>query len=226
MRPILNIETSTEICSVAISSNNKLLAEQIENSGQNHAKLLTILIQNALTKSGILMQDLVAVAISKGPGSYTGLRIGTSVAKGICYALGIPLIAVNTLQAISNTSLIETPLSCSMIDARRMEVYCQFFNNTLKEKSEAEAKILESNTFSNLLDENKITFIGNGSQKFQDICKHKNAYFIENITTPLASQMIPLSTLLFQKEIFEDVAYFTPFYLKKFQVTQSKKKIL
>lgn len=224
---ILNIETSTEICSVALSKNGKLVTEKIDNNGQNHAKLLTVLIRELLHESNTNITDLSAVAISRGPGSYTGLRIGTSVAKGICYGASIPLISINTLQIMASDTSITTPLSCPMIDARRMEVYCQLFDANIIEKSEVEAKILDNESFSELLEKHPITFLGNGSHKFAEICHHPNAVFAgKELITPLASQMISLSTNALQQEKFDDTAYFTPFYLKKFQVTQSKKKML
>lgn len=227
MSLILNIETSTEVCSVAIGQGKNILTEKVEYEGQNHAKLLTLLIKDVLKEIGIKIHNLNAVAVSKGPGSYTGLRIGTSVAKGICYASKIPLIGINTLQTIANLTQINTPLTCAMIDARRMEVYCQFFDNQLTNKTEVEAKILDDNSFQNILNEYAVTFLGNGAPKFEEICNHPNAHFVErSIVTPLASQMVRLSNLALSNKSFEDTAYFTPFYLKKYQVTRSTRGIL
>ncbi|PVX52601.1 tRNA threonylcarbamoyladenosine biosynthesis protein TsaB [Balneicella halophila] len=226
MALILNIETSTAICSVALGNEGELVAEKIDTEGQNHAKLITVLIKELLKDSKYSMSDIDAVAISQGPGSYTGLRIGTSVAKGICYALQIPLLTINTLQALANnTSLSATGLRCPMIDARRMEVYCQLFNADLKPLSEIEAKILDEKSFSSLLEKQEIAFFGNGAEKFSEICHSPKAKFFNNIY-PKASQMILLAQKAYLDKDFTDVAYFTPFYLKKFQVTTSKKKLL
>lgn len=222
---ILNIETATNICSVALGQDGKTLFEHTDTGGQNHAKLLTILIQDLFKKSHSLLSNLDAVAISKGPGSYTGLRIGTSVAKGICYALGIPLIAINTLQAMANhAALSPNTLRCPMIDARRMEVYCQLFDKELNVLSQTEAKILDEKSFQEQLTEQAIAFFGDGATKFQEVCNAPNAFFHKNIL-PNASQMVALAEKSYQEQKFVDVAYFTPFYLKKFQVTTSKKRV-
>lgn len=225
MALILNIETSTPICSVALGKDGVCIAEKQDNSGQNHAKLLTVLIEQVLIEAKLTMADLDAIAISKGPGSYTGLRIGTSVAKGIAYAREIPLIAINTLQALANNaSLPPNTLRCPMIDARRMEVYCQIFDSKLQPLDEVEAKILDENSFETLLFEKTIAFFGDGAEKFSKICKSGNAYFYGSII-PLAAQMISLSQEAYDTKDFANIAYFTPFYLKKFQVTVSKKKV-
>lgn len=225
MALVLCIETATAVCSVALGKDGVLIAERKNTVGQNHAKLLSVLIQELFEESNLNFKDLDAVAISQGPGSYTGLRIGTSVAKGICYALEIPLIAINTLQALANQTFIpSSSLRCPMIDARRMEVYCQLFDASLNPLSEVSAKILDEDSFSELFEKQSITFFGDGSSKFGEICKHANASFIEAIV-PLASQMISLAERAYKDCDFADVAYFTPFYLKNFQVTTSKKRV-
>lgn len=223
MSYILHIETSTTVCSVALSYENELMAEAIDTEGQNHIKLLTLLIEKILAEARFDIGLLNAVAISQGPGSYTGLRIGTSVAKGICYAQEIPLIAVNTLQVLANQPHLATPLCCPMIDARRMEVYCQLFDDKIEAISDVEAKILDEYSFKERLEKEKITFLGDGAEKFQAICKYPNAVFQKGIY-PEAKQMISLAKKAFDTKKYVDVAYFTPFYLKKFQVTQSKKQ--
>ncbi len=225
MALLLNIETATDVCSVALGKDGKLLSEKINTSKQNHAKLLTILIEEIFNESKTKLSEIDGVAISQGPGSYTGLRIGTSVAKGICYALNIPLLTINTLAILTNQpNLPNADLYCPMIDARRMEVYCQLFDKQLNPKSEIEAKILDQSSFSSLLLENKILFLGNGSNKFEAICTNPNAHFIDN-KVPLATNMISLAENAFSNQLFADVAYFTPFYLKKYQVTTSKKRL-
>lgn len=225
MALILCIETATAVCSVALGKDGTRLAEKKDTEGQNHAKLLTVLIQELFREQQHAPSDLDAVAISQGPGSYTGLRIGTSVAKGICYALDIPLIAINTLQAMANNdSLPPATVRCPMIDARRMEVYCQLFDTNLHPLSQVAAKILNDTSFQEMLSQKAVTFFGDGSHKFSKICTSPQAQFIDSIT-PSSSQMISLAEAAYQKKKFADVAYFTPFYLKKFQVTTSKKQV-
>lgn len=222
MSYILHIETSTKVCSVALSCDEKLIAESIDIEGQNHIKLLTVLIDKILSEARFDIKLLDAVAISQGPGSYTGLRIGTSVAKGICYAQEIPLIAINTLQILANQPRIKTSVICPMIDARRMEVYCQLFDSELVSLSDVEAKILDEYSFQEILEKQKMTFVGDGAEKFKTICTSPNAVFLKGIY-PQAKDMISLAKKAFDARNYVDVAYFTPFYLKKFQVTQSKK---
>ncbi len=225
MSTILSIETATPICSVALSKSGKTIAAKKDSEGQNHAQLLTVLIKKLFTKTALSFSDLDAVAISQGPGSYTGLRIGTSVAKGICYAQDIPLIAINTLQAMANDSnLSPTTLRCPMIDARRMEVYCQLFEGNLKPLTEVEAKILEANSLEEILTDQQVAFFGDGAAKFSEICSSPNAIFPNKIL-PDAGKMSTLAEKAYQNKDFVDVAYFTPFYLKKYQVTISKKRV-
>ncbi len=225
MAVLLCIETATNVCSVALGKDGKIIAEKTAPTGQNHAKMLTVLIDELFAESEYKMKDLSGVAISQGPGSYTGLRIGTSVAKGICYALNIPLIAVNTLQSLANFAAPNsTALRCAMIDARRMEVYTQLFDHNLTPLTEIEAKILDETSFQEELAKKEIRFAGDGVAKFADICQSPNSTFkTDEICS--ATKMLPLAEKAFLKEDFVDVAYFTPFYLKKYQVTTSKKRL-
>ncbi len=203
MALLLNIETATDICSVALGKDGKLLHEKIDTQKQNHAKLLTVLIEKMLQESNTKLSEIEGVAVSQGPGSYTGLRIGTSVAKGICYALDVPLLAINTLAILANQPKLPTAKHyCPMIDARRMEVYCQLFDKQLYSVSEIEAKILDENSFHSNLSEGTVVFLGNGSTKFKAICAHQNALFIDN-ATPLATNMV---SFLFYPFLLEKIS--------------------
>jgi len=228
MTLILCIETATEICSVAIAKDGITIALAEDTEGNNHASQLHILVQKALDIAQITLQDLNAVAVSKGPGSYTGLRVGVSSVKGYCYALQIPLIAINTLQSLANGYLSKNPtfsgLICPMIDARRMEVYCALFNNKLDEVLPTQAKIIDDNSFREELLENEIIFIGNGAVKCQGKFEFKKSKF-ENGYVCNASFLSSLAQAAFDKKQFEDVAYFEPFYLKDFVGTVAKKLV-
>ena len=234
MNPILCIESGTNTCSVALGYNQELLGvKESHEANNNHAKNLTLFVQELFTKNGIKASDLGAVAVSKGPGSYTGLRIGVSAAKGICYGAGIPLIAIGSLDSmvqgamewLSKNPEITPDVICPMIDARRMEVYTQLFDTNGKPNSEVEAKILDENAFSNMLESKKMLFLGNGSHKAKTILVNPNALFIENFL-PSARYMLPLANEMFIKKQFEDVAYFEPLYLKDFIATVAKNKVL
>ncbi len=236
MSLILSIETSEKICSIALSDNYELLGTLEINGEKSHASMLTILIKKLLNEKDIDINKLDAVAISKGPGSYTGLRIGTSVAKGICYALDIPLISISTLQLLCWGLLYkgilrkvkindQNILLCPMIDARRMEVYMAFFNKTCERINEIKAEIIQESTFYDELISNKIIFFGSGAEKCKNIVQNQNAYFFDNIA-PDASYMISLAYDSFIQRKFENCAYFEPFYLKDFVATFSKKKIV
>jgi tRNA threonylcarbamoyladenosine biosynthesis protein TsaB len=217
MALILNIETATTVCSVSISKDGQLIAFKEQNGDYSHAENLTLFIEEVIKQSGITLKQLDAVAVSKGPGSYTGLRIGVSTAKGLCYALEKPLIAINTLEHLSlSLSLKEGELACAMIDARRMEVYCAIYDQQGKELMPTSAEIIDEHSFAGFLKEHKIIFVGDGAAKCKDVLsKNKNAVFVENIF-PSAKNMIPLSEKAFQKKQFENLAYFEPFYLKDF----------
>lgn len=219
---ILNIETSTTVCSVAISKSKEILSYKEINAGFTHAENLTVFIQSILNESGISLSNIDAIAVSAGPGSYTGLRIGVATAKGICYALNKPLIAVNTLEAliysekISKQKESSTALLCPMLDARRMEVYCALYNYDKKEIFTNTSKVIDENSFKDEIAKNKIIFFGDGAEKCKSILSHPtNTIFIDNVY-PSARYMSLLSTDAFKKKLFVNPAYFEPFYLKEF----------
>jgi tRNA threonylcarbamoyladenosine biosynthesis protein TsaB len=227
---ILNIETATEICSVSLAENGKLIALKEDIEGQQHAKLLTVLIAEMFREKNISIKELNAVAVSKGPGSYTGLRIGVSAAKGIAYAADIPLLAINTLQAmalgVSKSQNFEAETwFCPMIDARRMEVYTAFFDLQNNLRRDIAAEIIDENSFSEFLKDRKIVFHGNGATKCNKIIQSPNAVFLETLGCS-ASYMVELSYHAFRNKQFADIAYFEPFYLKDFIATVPKNTIL
>jgi tRNA threonylcarbamoyladenosine biosynthesis protein TsaB len=228
---ILSIETGTATCSVALSVNHELVAlKELHEQESNHARNLSVFVQEVLLEGKIKATDLSAVAIGKGPGSYTGLRIGVSTAKGICYAAGIPLIAINSLKAmaqgaIESIDFPEKALICSTIDARRMEVYAAVYTKQLDEVMVTQAMVLNSGSFDNLLSSNNIFFIGNGTQKVKALITSPNAHYLENIK-PSARFMIPLAYEMFNQKQFENVAYFEPFYLKDFVAIKPTNKVL
>lgn len=230
MSIILNIETATNICSVAISSNNTIIFEKENTTGPFHASLLGVFVSEALayTRSNEISID--AVAVSCGPGSYTGLRIGVAEAKGLCYGLDIPMIAINTPEVmvnsvINNNSIDDETLLCPMIDARRMEVYAAIYNNKIEEVRDIRADIVDEQTYMEYLNKHKVIFFGNGSDKCQPIITHTNAHFLPDIY-PSAKYMASLSAKAFANSSFVDIAYFEPFYLKDFIATTPKKNIL
>lgn len=228
MTHILCIETATEICSVAIAKNGETISLAEDTQGNNHASQLHILVAKALEQSNLQFSDLQAVAVSKGPGSYTGLRVGVSAAKGYCYALQIPLIAINTLQSLANGFWQKNPnysgLVCPMIDARRMEVYCALFNQTLNEVLPTQAKIIDEESFIEQLSQNQITFIGNGAAKCQNTITSVQAKFDISVKCN-ASYLSHFAQEAFNQNTFEDVAYFEPYYLKDFIGTVAKKLV-
>lgn len=226
---ILHIETSTNVCSVAISDDSNLIFSVSNSEGMNHAAMLSIFIENALNQLKNLNKKLDAVAVSSGPGSYTGLRIGVSTAKGLCYGLDIPLIAISTLEIITIAAIAkiedtEDFLICPMIDARRMEVYAAFYNSKIEMIREIAADIIDENSYSDILEKQKVYFLGNGAEKCKDILQHPNVNFIENIN-PLAANMISIAEKAYIDRNFVDVAYFEPFYLKEFHTTVPKKNL-
>ena len=225
---ILHVETSTNVCSIALSQNGDSIFEISNNEGLNHAAMLSPFIQEAIEflKKNELKLD--AVAVSGGPGSYTGLRIGVSTAKGLCFGYDIPLITVSTLEilcieALKRVEIEKEALLCPMIDARRMEVYTALYTPSLELKDEITAKIMDENSFSKELENQPVYFFGNGSEKCKNILSHPNVRFIEKVET-LAKNMIPLAEKKFSKQEFSDVAYYEPFYLKEFQTTVPKNK--
>lgn len=224
MALILSIETSTTVCSVALTQNDSVVAEKKLLEDKSHASHLTILIQEILSQSGKQMADIKAVAIAEGPGSYTGLRIGVSTAKGLCYALGVPLIGVSTLKAMAlelNQSNENGALLCPMIDARRMEVYTALYNSFLEELLPPCPMILNESSFHETLTSSKVLFFGNGSEKFKEVVKSPNALFLKEIT-PSAWAVGLLAAKKFNNNQVEDLAYFEPSYLKEFQATKPK----
>lgn len=228
MALILNIETSTEVCSVTIANNGELLHKKETLEGLSHSELLTVFIEDLFVENNLKLSELDAVAVSKGPGSYTGLRIGVSVAKGLCYGLEIPLIAVNSLETMGTHAAInstENMLFCPMIDARRMEVYTALYNANGEEIKPVSAEIIEDDFLAEYLNNNKILFFGNGAEKCKTKITHRNAIFNGPQKTS-AQFMQKLTQEKYNKKEFEDVAYFEPFYLKNFVATIPKNKLL
>lgn len=231
MPTIINIETSTEVCSVALCKDDKVIALRENKEGLNHAKLLTIFVEEVMKETKLSFKEIDAVGISKGPGSYTGLRIGVSTAKGLCYGAKLPLIAIDTLNSLCveaikrSENIDENTWFCPMLDARRMEVFCAFYDKNNKQKKDISAVIIDLDSFKEILDERKVIFFGNGADKCKEIIIHENAIFIENIQCS-AKNMLALSNEAFENKIFEDLAYFEPFYLKDFVAIQSKKNLL
>lgn len=227
MALILNIDTSTSVCSVALARDGKLTALKENNEGLNHSVLLGTYVDEILQENGLNAQDLDAVAVSMGPGSYTGLRIGVSLAKGVCFGASKPLIAVHTLLALARSvsaRLKENALYCPMIDARRMEVYTAFFDRDNNTVVDTKAEIIDGNSFASLLAEQPVYFFGNGSDKIRNVLVSPQARFLTGVETS-ASNMTELAEEKFNAGEFEDVAYFEPFYLKDFIATTPKKKI-
>lgn len=228
MSCILNIETSTNVCSVAVSENGACIFNKEDREGPNHAVLLGVFVEEALSFIDSHAIPLDAVAVSCGPGSYTGLRIGLSMAKGICYGRDVKLIAIPTLELMCVPLLLnekvaeDNALLCPMLDARRMEVYAQITNTALQTVKETSADIVEANTYDEYLQNNVVYFFGNGADKCKEVITHPNARFIEDIV-PLAKNMFPLAEKRIAEERFEDVAYFVPFYLKDFVAKEAKK---
>jgi tRNA threonylcarbamoyladenosine biosynthesis protein TsaB len=230
MSCILNIETATEVCSVAVSKDKEIIFLREEEKGPSHAVLLGQFVNEAIEYLRSINIKPDAVAVSCGPGSYTGLRIGVSEAKGLCFGLDIPLISLNTLKIMAygvrkNSNPEDGVLLCPMIDARRMEVYDVLYNNKLQEIKSVSADIIEEGSFDKYLNENKILFFGNGADKCKAVLSHPNAVFLDNIH-PHASYMADLADEAYRNTSFVDVAYFEPFYLKEFVATTPKNKVL
>lgn len=219
MALILLLETATLSCSVALAEDGGTIAAKELDERNAHAGHITLFVREVLEQSGRTMSELDAVAVSMGPGSYTGLRIGTSTAKGLCYALEIPLIAVNTLQSMAGNMVFSGKypgyLYCPMIDARRMEVYTAVYNENLLEVLPVQARIIDNNSFRELLDNNRIIFFGDGALKCADVLKHPNAIIISDFINS-ARDLSKLAFRKYKSTDFEDVAYFEPFYLKDF----------
>jgi tRNA threonylcarbamoyladenosine biosynthesis protein TsaB len=232
MATILNIETATPLCSVALAIDGQLIAQRETREEKSHAARLTVFIEDILKEKGLQVKDLHAIAIGKGPGSYTGLRIGVSTAKGLCYGAGIPLVAVGTLRIMFNYAkeicrdksilLDENILFCPMIDARRMEVFSCLYKVSGEEKESISAKIIDADTYTSYLQTSKICFFGSGMDKCREVLSHPNACFLDEIY-PHAAALAALSEAKFLEKRFENLAYFEPFYLKEFVATVPKK---
>ncbi|MBO6030645.1 MAG: tRNA (adenosine(37)-N6)-threonylcarbamoyltransferase complex dimerization subunit type 1 TsaB [Prevotella sp.] len=229
MSTILHIETSTNVCSVAVSEDSQVIFQQDDHSGLGHAEKLGTMVDEALSFTDNHAIPFDAVAVSCGPGSYTGLRIGVSMAKGICYGRDLKLIAVPTLELLCVPVLLreipeEDALLCPMLDARRMEVYAGIYNRALKPVREIGADIVTEETYKEYLEAHPVYFFGNGAKKCMATINHPNAHLIEGIE-PLAKWMQPLAERRLLNEQFEDVAYFVPYYLKDFVAKLPKKLI-
>lgn len=227
MATILQIETATQVCSAAISQDGKTIALKELMATNIHAGSLTLFVKEAMDMAGLQFTDLDAIAVSKGPGSYTGLRIGVSTAKGLCFALDKPLIAIDTLRMMAEGFMVEEPgykgLICSMIDARRMEVFTAVYHNDLSENVPVSAKIIDELSFAEELARSTVTFIGDGAAKCSAVLQHENVRFSTHNYNS-AANMSRLANAAYLSSRFVDVAYFEPFYLKDFVLTTPKKK--
>ena len=234
MSKFLLIESGTIVCSVAFAIDGKVVGLRESNDEKAHASKLTVFIDQLAKETGVNISALDAIVVSKGPGSYTGLRIGVSVAKGICYAAEKPLISISSLDSmvcganVLYKSMIEKngiDYLCPMIDARRMEVYTALYDNTFIRIKDIEALVVDESTFKNNLSDKKILFFGNGAAKCCQTINHPNAFFVDDFS-PSAQFMIPLALDAFAHQTFEDVAYFEPYYLKDFVATVSRKNLI
>lgn len=224
MSLILHLETATKTCSVCISQNGNLLALKEETTAEfSHAENLNIFIKDILSKAGKKLHDLDAVAVSEGPGSYTGLRIGTSSAKGLAYALDIPVIAVNSLLSLAALNKTRHELICPMFDARRMEVFAAAYNRSLKEIKATEAVIIDEHSFADLLESNTVIFLGPGAMKCKQVIQHPNAFF-DTTTLVSSTGMVQVAHEKFNQKDFVNLAYFEPFYLKDFVAGEKQNK--
>ena len=227
MSCILSIDTSTNVCSVAVSQDGTCIFDKVDNRGPNHAEKLGTFVDEALAFVDSHELTLDAVAVSCGPGSYTGLRIGVSMAKGICYGRNIKLLAVPTLELLAvpillhHESIEEDALLVPMIDARRMEVYSAVYDRSLKAVRAIQADVVDGDTYKEFLDKGPVYFFGDGAEKCMEVINHPNAHLIKNIE-PVAKNMFPLAEKRMAEGKFEDVAYFVPFYLKDFVAKQAK----
>ncbi len=230
MSCILHIETSTNVCSVAVSQDGECIFDKEDFSGPNHAERLGEYVDEALSFADSHAIPVDAVAVSSGPGSYTGLRIGVSMAKGICYGRNIPLLSVPTLELLSVPVLLghdeieDDALICPMLDARRMEVYAAVYNKALQPVRLIQADVVDADTYKEWLDRYPVYFFGNGAAKCMETINHPNAHFIKDIV-PLAKWMFPLAEKKMAKGETEDVAYFVPFYLKDFVAKMPSKML-
>jgi tRNA threonylcarbamoyladenosine biosynthesis protein TsaB len=227
MAYILHLETSTKQCSVALAHKGELLASRILlNDSFSHSEKLHLFISEVLQEAKLKSADLDAVAVSKGPGSYTGLRIGVAAAKGLCFGLDIPLIALNALKILAQASTEQnTDYIIPMMDARRMEVYTAVFDSRRNWVEDTSALVLSRDSFKELLKDKTVLVLGDGAQKFKELNPEINAVFPSEIFYPKAVDMTPLAWEKFNSQAFESLAYFEPFYLKDFQTTPPKKNL-
>ena len=224
---ILHIEASTGVCSVALSQDGHVFFERVNREEMSHAKVLAPFVEEALQTADEQGAEIIAVALSCGPGSYTSLRIASSTAKGVCYGRNIPLIAIPTTAVMSVPVLFrddidENALLCPMIDARRNEVYATVYDRALQVIRPTHAEVVTEESYKELLDKQPVYFFGNGAEKCSKIINHPNAHFLTEHVNPLAKNMMPLAERAWFDEKFEDIAYFEPFYLKNFVATKPK----
>lgn len=223
MALLLNIETATKNCSIALAKDGKTIAiREIATQNFSHAEKLHVFVEELFLETQLKLQDLDAIAVSQGPGSYTGLRIGVSAAKGLCYALSVPLIAVDTLELLARKITITEGIIVPMIDARRMEVFCAFFDSNYNKIRETKAEIIDDNSYQDISE--TLHLVGDGAMKFKDVLTDAKFQYYPEIEFPSSAEMAQVSFQKFQNQQFEDVAYFEPFYLKDF-VMQTKKII-
>ncbi len=219
---ILNIETATKNCSVALAKAGKtILCKEMAEEGYSHAEKLHVFIAEILQELQLNFKDLAAIAVSQGPGSYTGLRIGVSAAKGLCFALGIPMIAVDTLKILASKAAITDGVIVPMIDARRMEVYSAVFNARFEKIREVKAEIITADSFAEINE--TVYFVGDSNEKVKPVLLNGNFVFLDQMVYPSAKEMSQWSFDQFVKNDFVDVAYFEPYYLKDFMITTAKK---
>ena len=237
MERFILIETSTALCSAALAENGKITSYRESSAPKAHASLTAVFIEEMLSERGVTLTDCDAVCVSMGPGSYTGLRVGVSTAKGLCFGSGKPLIAIGTLDTLVAQAAMEIQNQAEngighigdikyiipMIDARRMEVYAAAFTPDGRQITETAPAIIDENSFAKELEEGKVVFIGDGAGKCSEVIRHPNAHFIQ--CHPKASAMLTPVTSAYKEKRFEDAAYFEPFYLKEFVATVSKKKL-
>ena len=231
MERLILIETSTALCSAALAEDGVITSYRESSAPKAHASLTAVFIQEMLEEKGLTIADCDAVCVSKGPGSYTGLRVGVSTAKGLCFGSGKPLIAISTLDILVAQAQIPDNLKyiVPMVDARRMEVYAAVYEiagqagNDIRQITETAPAIIDENSYSDILEKGKVLFIGDGAGKCADVIKHPNATFVQ--CWPKASAMLEPAMKAYKEKRFEDVAYFEPFYLKEFVATVSKKKM-
>jgi tRNA threonylcarbamoyladenosine biosynthesis protein TsaB len=222
---ILSLDTSSTACSVALHVDGRLLAVSDIHKEHSHGGRLALLIKQVLENADVSFQQISCIGLSSGPGSYTGLRIGTSTAKGLCYALNVPLVAVDSLTVMAHHVVKEKRdeiFYCPMLDARRMEVYCAVYNSSLTVLEPIQAKVIDENSFADVLEKGRIVFFGNGAGKCREAIRHSNATFLENIN-PSAVELGELACEKFNSAKIEDLVHFEPLYLKEFLIKKSSK---